>query len=239
MARATSGFSPAGFRIEPAHAALQFGELEHHGRLQVGLGEEGGAGSGLGIGANQRRKFACERHDALHPVALAAELGMEGDVVEIADPLVEAALRDVAICKSLSQKNLASESRARTTLPLPRAISAPPSDGMMLETSRKRLVSLFRPACSTKHFWFSRMVSRVTSSGNARKSFVELAHDDDRPFDQIGGLLQQALVLHQFEAAGEGKVAGIGKDDFLAAFGVQNDLRRLELANIVVEALDA
>ena len=87
------------------------------------------------------------------------------------------------------------------------------------------------PPCGrvTKHFWLARMVSRMTSARDGQEILLELAHQHDRPFDQARHLLEQALVLDEFEPVGEGEVAGVGEDDLLAAVGVDDDLGRLQL----------
>ena len=43
-----------------------------------------------------------------------------------------------------------------------------------------------------------------------QKRFVERAHQHDRPFDQARDLVEQALVLDQFEPLREGKLLGVG-----------------------------
>ena len=107
----------------------------------------------------------------------------------------------------------------------------------MLATRTKRLASAaVLGSRSTKHFWLARMVARMTSGGMARKRLVERAHQHHRPFDEAGDLLEQPLVLDQFEAQREGEVAGVGEDDVLAPVGVEHDLRLLELRHVVVEA---
>ena len=91
--------------VVAAHEALQFGELADRLGGEVGLGKDGGtldegrdlcAGDGL---AGERRALGIERfgdllgqrNDALHALALRAELGMEGDAegVELGHALVE------------------------------------------------------------------------------------------------------------------------------------------------------
>ncbi len=72
--------------------------------------------------------------------------------------------------RSFSQKNLASDSRARTTRSLPATTAVPPSLATMLLTSRKQLLSAASPGRrTTKHFWLARMVARITSGGMSRK----------------------------------------------------------------------
>ena len=76
----------------------------------------------------------------------------------------------------------------------------------------------------------------ITSSGTARKFGIERAHHDDRPFDEAGDFLEQALVVDDGEALREGEVVGVGADDVLAAVEVEDDLGLLERRHVVVEA---
>jgi hypothetical protein len=72
--------------------------------------------------------------------------------------------------------------------------------------------------------------------GDFEEIRLEFAHQHDRPFDEAGDLIQQALVLDQFDALREGEVARVGGDDVLAAFGVEHHAWRLSLPGVVVEA---
>ena len=65
---------------------------------------------------------------------------------------------------------------------------------------------------------------------------LEFAHQHDRPFDQAGDLLEQALVLDQLEPLREGEVLGVGEDDGLAPVGVEHDLGLLQGVDIILEA---
>lgn len=74
--------------------------------------------------------------------------------------------------------------------------------------------------------------------GDGKIILLEAAHQHLRPFDQAGNFLQQAFVLDQFEAVGEGDVAGVMQDDVLAPLGIEDDLRPFETCDVVVEAAD-
>ncbi len=52
---------------------------------------------------------------------------------------------------------------------------------------------------------------------------LEFAHQHDRPFDQAGDLLEQALVLDERQPLGEGEILRVGEDDRLAPVGVEHD----------------
>ena len=72
--------------------------------------------------------------------------------------------------------------------------------------------------------------------GNLEEIRVEVADQNDRPFDQPGDLLEQRLVLDQLHAAGKDEVLCVGQDDRLAAVRVEHDLGGLQLGDEIVEA---
>ena len=92
---------------------------------------------------------------------------------------------------------------------------------------------------TTKHFWFCRMVRRITSSRDFQKRFVETSHQHDRPFDQPRHLLQQPSVLDHLQPLREGEVLRLRLDDRLPPLVVEHDLRRFELRHVIVEAAHA
>ena len=74
--------------------------------------------------------------------------------------------------------------------------------------------------------------------GNVEEARLELAHQHDRPFDEPRDLLEQALVLDELEPLGEGEAAGVGRNDRLAAVGVEHDPGLQERIGIVLIAAD-
>ena len=76
-------------RVVVAHHALQLGELADHVGEQVGLGEDGRALGEIGIGADQRRDLPGQMKDTLHPLVLAAELLVEGDLLQLRHAVFE------------------------------------------------------------------------------------------------------------------------------------------------------
>ncbi len=72
--------------------------------------------------------------------------------------------------------------------------------------------------------------------GNVQKTLVEFAHQHDRPFDQAGDLVQQALVLDQFQPLSESEVARVVQDDVAPPRRVKHHFRGLKPKQIIVEA---
>ena len=112
----------------------------------------------------------------------------------------------------MRQKWRASDSRARTTRAVARRDRRAAVAGDDIRDQDEFVGELRRAASrSTKHFWLARIVARITSGGMSRNSAVEFAHQHDRPFDQAGDLVEQALVLDQFEPLREGEAARVGR----------------------------
>ena len=91
---------------------------------------------------------------------------------------------------------------------------------------------------STKHFWLARIVARIDLGRDVEERRLEFAHQHDRPFDEAGDLVEQALVLDQLEPVGEREVVRVGEDDVLAPVGVEHDLGLGERGDVIVEAAD-
>ena len=111
-----------------ADDALQLGEFAHRFRHQVGLGEMGRSRCFACVRAHELRKLPRQEFDAQGPLKLRPELLMEGNLAQ--KPVRPSNGRS----RSLSQKNFASESRARITRSLPAAMALPPSAASKLET---------------------------------------------------------------------------------------------------------
>ena len=110
MAAATVGVLALQLGVVAAHQALQLGELADHLGDEIGLGEPRRA---LGQCRDRRRRCGAssrrQRRDALHALVLRAELLVEDDA---ASSFAQRGLR-AASSGPVSQKNLASDSRAR------------------------------------------------------------------------------------------------------------------------------
>ena len=79
-------------RVVAAHHPLQLGELADHAGHEVGLGERRGAPGKRRVGPHKRRNAFGEMPQPGNPFALAAEPGVEGDVVERLHPGIEPGL---------------------------------------------------------------------------------------------------------------------------------------------------
>jgi hypothetical protein len=121
-------------------------------------------------------------------------------------------------------------------LALPSAISLPPSLASMLET-RMNLFDSPPPGLLQHEALLVGLDGQPDDVvGDCEEILLELAHQHDRPFDQAGDLIEQTLVLDQFEAGGEGEIARVRQDDLLAALGIEHDPGALELFGIIIEA---
>ena len=91
----------------------------------------------------------------------------------------------------------------------------------------------------TKHFWLARMVSRITSAGMSRnassKSPISTTGHSTSP-DTSSSRPSSSTSSSPLAKA---RFCGVGEDDLLAPVGVDDDLGRLQLRGIVVEAAHA
>ena len=72
--------------------------------------------------------------------------------------------------------------------------------------------------------------------GDRQEVRIERAHQHHRPFDQARHFIEQCGVFDQLEALRESELARVGKDDLLAALGIEHDLGLLQFCDVVVEA---
>ena len=87
------GLGADGLRVVAAHQPLQLGELAHHARHQVGLGQLRRAPRILGFGIHRAGDLERQLGDPLHPLLLAAQLLVEGDAAQRHRHLVERLLQ--------------------------------------------------------------------------------------------------------------------------------------------------
>ncbi len=231
--------------VVAAHQALQLRELADHLGDEVRLGEFGGAFGVVGIG--RRRSGAISRASRMMRLTrwpCVPSLLVEDDAVELGQPVLEFRLE-------VGLPEIAGVGKAGADDPLVAGddrlaaigrLDIGGEDEAIGETPSRRLdapgddVIGGQGATSTKHFWLARMVVRITSERNLEERLVEAADQHHRPLDQTGHFLEKRLVLDQFQTERERPVAGVGEDDLLAAIGVEDDLRLLELRHVVVEA---
>ena len=143
------------------------------------------------------------------------------------------------IALSVSQKNLASDSRARTTRSLPAVMARPPSLATRFEVRTKAGARRVGAGLAQHEALLVGPDGGADGLGrDVEEGFVEGAHQHHGPFDEAGDLLQQPLVLDEFEAAREGEVAGVVQDDVLAPLRRRARPWRAPGPDVIVEAAD-
>ncbi len=106
--------------------------------------------------------------------------------------------------RSWSQKNLASDNRARITFSLPLTISAPPSAAIRFDTIRKRLASLpVFGSFSEKHFWWFFIAVVRHSPGTARNSASKV------PIRTIGHSVRPAFSVSSASSSTSSSLADL------------------------------
>ena len=102
--------------------------------------------------------------------------------------------------RSWSQKNLASDSRARITFSLPATICLPPSLAIRFDTQQEPVGELAGLRVLQREALLVVLHRRGQAFGrHGEERLVERAHQHGRPFGEAGVLGQQALVLDQLE----------------------------------------
>ncbi len=157
---------------------------------------------------------------------------MEGDVFQGVEPLARARLSDADIV--LPEEQRVSQSGGQHALVARKdrgavvwRLDIGDSDelfdpaGLGVFQREKLLVFLHR---GLQHLW-----------RQAEELVLNVAHQDDRPFDQPRDLRQQAFVLDHFHTLREGHVGGVGPDAIAAVGGVQHHLGGGEFRCEIVE----
>ena len=142
------------------------------------------------VGARRAARSSRQPREAPHPLALAAELGVERDLRR-----APARGSRAACLRSRSQKCRASAKRARSTRSLPATIAAPPSSASMLATKTKQWRQRARPRAEREialvhpHRDLQHLGRQVHERG------VDAAEHRHRPFDQARDFIEQAGVV--------------------------------------------
>ena len=239
--RGDAGFLALGCCVIAAHQALQFGELADHLGHQVGLGEPGGARGQFDVRPDLRRDFARERLDAVDALGLRAELLVENDPerLELGEALVERLLGFVLVVGQVVKVGQPE---------MPGVGEARPHDPGVAGRDRRAAVArdevrdqdeaVCEPAVGVLQHE-ALLVGADSGADDLRRNVekvrLEFADQRDRPFDQPCDLLEQSLVLDEFEPLGEGEALGVGKYDPLAPIEVEYDLRLLQRLCIVLK----
>ena len=111
----------------------------------------------------------------------------------------------------MRQKWRASESRARTTRPLPAAIALPPSLAIEVRHQNELVGELAFGVAQHEAF----LVGADRRADHLGRDFQELrlefAHQHDRPFDEARDFLEQAFVLDEFEPCANARLLRVGE----------------------------
>ena len=217
------------------HKPLKFREfIDHFGR-QIGFGHPRGLFGQRRIRADHRRDFPRQRGDAVDAFALAAQLVVEGHVVQAVLPFAHARLGDALVV--FPEEPRIRQTRCQHLLVARqdrRAIVAGFAVGHgdeLLDPARlgiadreELLVFLHRGLQHLRR--------------QAQEFRANVAHQDDRPFDQARDLGQKALVLDHLKAGGERHVGGVLPDVIGAFLRVQHHMGALQLGGVIFEPGD-
>ncbi len=190
-------------RVIAAHHALQLGKFADHAARQIGLGEPDGLAQFRLVGARHvlRHHFG-QLGDARHLVVDAAELGVENPALEARHTLDQL---DLAVL--VPEEARIGEPRPQHALVAGDDRLAADRRAAMFETTRNRGARLPLASRQAKYFWCVRIAEVSTSGGRSMNAWSIRPHQNHRPFDQAGDLVEQQLVGLDFEL-GRGRRLG-------------------------------
>ena len=173
-------------RVVASHQSLQLGKLADHVGDEIGLGEPRGAVGERGVGADRRGDPPRERADALHPLALRAELVVVDDGVEAGQPRLELRLAVLVV-----EEPRVGEPGAQHAL-----VAADDRGGILGGEVRHDEEAGLEPSRRVDQrevllVLLHRQDQALLRHGEERA--VERAGVDDRPLDQRGHLVQQRV----------------------------------------------
>ena len=227
------GVQPFLVGVVAAHHALQFREFTHHAGDQVGLAEPRsllGEGLGRAVIADEGGEFAGQGHDPLHPLVHGPELGVEGDALQLLQPVFQLGLQvlvpEEAAVGEARRQHLGVARRDQ--LAAVRRLDIGHGDEVRDQEAglgiAHREILLVGAHGGADHL--RRQVQEIR---------VHVAQDRRRPFGEPGHLVQQALVLDQFEIAREAEGARRVHDPLLALLGIEDDEVGGQAIGILVE----
>ena len=243
------------FGIAPAHEALQFGEFAHHLGLQVGLGQNGGAGAQIRVSTGHLGQFTRQRGDALHACALRSELLVEhhAEMVEPGHALVQRPGKikaelfgavpqpvDIGQRPLVRLPEMQRVREARAHHPLIAGHDGLAAIGRDLVGHQKEAVREIAVAIAQHEALLvgaDRGADHLARNGEEGR--VEGAHQHGGPFHKPGHLIEQALILDQLQPLGEGEVAGLVGDQRLAPLGIEHDMGGFEPGDIIIQPAHA
>ncbi|MNX55269.1 hypothetical protein D3C86_860260 [compost metagenome] len=219
--------------VVAAHDALQFGELADHAAGQIGLGQARGLFGLRRVSADKRGDFTGQSGDAVNPLGQGAELGVEGDALQLVVPGVEADLlvlvpEEAGVVQAGRQDAAVAGGQGLAAVG---GLDIGDHEEVGGQTVFRRiahgeilLVHLHRQA---DHF-----------GRQGQELRVHVAQDRRRPFGQTGDLVQQTVVIDQHQTTrGAGGLGGF-QNAQLAVGHVQQDEVAFQLGAIVGEVLD-
>ena len=236
--------------VAPTHLTLKLGKLAHDLRRQVRLGERGRATGEHRVRAHPRREVAREAANALHAVALRAELLVEHDVepVELRHALVERTSGIEPEARERGRELVNVRQRGLVGAPEIQGVGEPRPHHLGV-AGRDRVAAVL---CLDVRYEKERVGQPLAAAGDEallvrpdgepddlvrdlQEGRIECAGEHDGPFHQIGHLFEQSFVLDQLQSARERDVAGVVRDLRLATFRVEHHPRALQRSRIIVE----
>ena len=217
-------------RIVAAHQPLQLGELAHHLGDEIGLAQRRRALDKKRVGADHRRKLFRQRSDALHALALRAELFVKDDLIELRQTIFKPQL-EISLVEEL-----------RVTEPCR-------DDALIARDDRRAAIrrldvgdqneAVGQFALAPQHKTFLVHTDRRADHfrRDRKEALVEFPHQHDGPFDEPRDFFEQRRVLHKLQPLREGEVFRVMQNDVAPPRGIDHDFGALQRHRVILEAL--
>ncbi len=200
-------------RVIAAHEALQLGELADHLGREVGLGQPRRLLGQRRVRADMRGDLPRQRGDALHALALSAELLVEADGVQLLEPLLELhglvrLPEEAGVGEAgADDAGVAGDDRRAAVLRLG------------VGRAMKRLAR--RPDFGSRTTSISgwRGSSGARPPAAPRELLLEAPHQRHAAFDEAGDLGGEPLVLDEFQPLREAELPRLMQDRTLRRSG--------------------
>ena len=223
-------------RVVAAHQALKLGELVDHFRRQVGLGDLRGQLGLVGFCIHLRGEGTGQRGDPFDPGLLAAQLVVEGHVLQPVGPGGQ------ALVLRHAQVVLPEELRIRQAGGQHLLVARKDGGAVVRRLDVGDGDELLDPAGGGVLHGKELLVFLHGGLQHLRRQPEEgvgdVAHQHDWPFHEARDLRQKALVLDNFKALGKGHVGGIVPDVLGAFPGRKDHVRALQFRGVIVEGGD-
>ena len=214
-------------RIVPAHQALQLRKLPHHPGGQVRLTEPRRQDGLDGISADPGRHGLGQPFQPLHPLCQGPQFRVEGDALQFLQTLFQ-----LQFAVLVPEEPGVGQSR-RQHLGVPGGDQGALVCGFYIRHGDEVGGELSGGRVAHREILLVRAHGRADHLGRQVEEVrIHIPQHRGRPFGQTRHLVQQTLVIHQFQSAGGAKRVSGGEDLRLAVLSIQHHKMLLQTLGV-------